>query len=122
MALKAHEKSPFIRGELCHELRCLLGAATVWTAFSNARAGFDVVVAMGSAFVHARCLLNFFTIKKSGNDVSVTEFGPKAEYKSRVYDTWREPLNRHVLHIAKGRITPRNLGRSGHLNQQVKAF
>src|SRR5262249_14950370 len=122
MALKSHEKSPFIRNELCHELRCLLGAVTVWEAFSKAQAGFDVVVAMDSAFVHARCLFNFFTLEKGGNDVSVTEFGPASPYSSAVYDSWREPLNRHVLHIAKGRTTPTNVVSSGHLNQQVGAF
>lgn len=57
---------------------------------------------MDSAFVHARCLFNFFTEGKGGNDVSVTEFGPTAPYSSAVYDDWQEPLNRHVLHIAKG--------------------
>jgi len=121
MALKADEKSTFIRKELCYELRCLLGAATVWRAFSITEAGFDVVVAMDSACVHARCLFNFFTLEKGGNDVSVTEFGP-AKYSSPVYDTWREPLNRHVLHIAKGRTTPSNVASSGHLNGQVEAF
>ena len=122
MALKPHEKSSFIRKELCHELRCLLGAATVWKAFSDAKAGFDVVVAMDSAFVHARCLFNFFTHKKGGYDVSVTEFGPRVPYKSLVYEKWCEPLNRHVLHISKGRATPNNVNSSGHLNKQVKAF
>ena len=121
MALKAHEKTAFIRKELCYELRCLLGAATVWTAFSNAGAGFDVVVAMDSVYVHARCLFNFFT-GSGRNDVSVTEFGPTAPYTSSVYDLWCEPLNRHVLHIAKGRTTPNNLRSSGHLNEQAKVF
>jgi len=122
MALKADQKSAFIRNEICHELRCLLGAVTVWRAFSNAEAGFDVVVAMDSAFVHARCLFEFFTLKKSSNDVSVTEFGPTSPYQSTLYDAWCEPLNRHVLHIAKGRMTPNNLIASGHLNEQVEVF
>jgi hypothetical protein len=122
VALKADEKAPFIREQLFHELRRLLGAATVWTAFSDAKAGFDVVVAEDSAFVHARCLFEFFTHRKGGNDVSVTEFGPTAPYTSPAYGRWCGPLNRHVLHIAKGRTTPSNLNSSGHLNEQVKVF
>lgn len=122
MVLTPAEKLNFIRSELYHELRCLLGAATVWRAFRESNAGFDVVVAMDSAFVHARCLFNFFTLRKSGNDISVTEFGPANPYFSSVYKEWEEPLNRHVLHIAKGRMNPTNLGASSHLNEQVATF
>lgn len=122
MPLKESEKANFIQEALHHELRCLLGAATVWQAFCEANAGFDVIVAMDSAFVHARCLFTFFTEDKGGDDVSVTEFGPTAPYASSMYDEWREPLHRHVLHVAKGRTTPSNLKAAGHLNQQVMPF
>ncbi len=122
MPLKPHEKPGFISDSLYHELRCLLGAATVWQILKNHHAGFDVAVAMDSAFVHARNLFNFFTEDQGGVDVSVTEFGPTDPYPSPVYDEWREPLHRHLLHIAKGRINPTNLHGTAHLKDQVLAF
>ena len=121
MEMILEEKRRFIQTELCYELRCLLGAATVWQAFKDAGAGFDVVVAQDSAFVHARCLLNFFTSPKSGNDISIVEFGPKP-YISPIYKKWEKPLNRHVLHIAKGRANPNNLKNGTHLNEQILDF
>lgn len=121
MKMTFTEKQKFINYELHHELRCLLGAATVWQAFKDAGAGFDVVVAQDSAFVHARCLFNFFTSTKSGTDISIVEFGPEA-YESPIYEKWKEPLNRHVLHISKGRANPQNLKNGTHLNEQVLDF
>jgi hypothetical protein len=115
------EKLDFINDALYHELRCLLGATTVWRAFQEARAGFDVVVAEDSAFVHARCLLNFFTSATSGNDLSIAEFVPK-EYVSPLYIQWKEALNRHVLHVGKGRMKPTNLKGGDHLSEQVEAL
>lgn len=107
----------FIKDDLYHELRCLLGATTVWRAFRKHERGFDVVIAMDSSFVHARCLLEFFTRQKGGNDVSVTELGPASPYTSPLYNQWCEPLNRHVLHISPGRTTPSNIQNGTHLNE-----
>lgn len=121
MKMTLEQKRSFIQTELCYELRCLLGAATVWQAFKDADAGFDVVVAQDSAFVHARCLFNFFTSLKSKNDISIVEFGPNP-YESLVYQLWEEPLNRHVLHISKGRANPNNLKNDTHINEQILVF
>jgi hypothetical protein len=121
MKMTLEEKRRFIQTELCYELRCLLGAATLWQAFKDADAGFDVVVAQDSAFVHARCLFNFFTSTKSGHDISIVEFGPEP-YESSIYEMWKEPLNRHVLRIAKGRAKPSNLKKGRHINEQILVF
>jgi hypothetical protein len=121
MKMTPAKKQNFINDELYHELRCILGAATVWQAFKVADAGFDVAVAQDSVFVHARCLFNFFTSATSGNDISIVEFGPKP-YKSPIYEKREEPLNRHVLHISKGRAKPSNFKNGTHLNEQVLVF
>ncbi|MDZ4654952.1 MAG: hypothetical protein U1F44_03665 [Coriobacteriia bacterium] len=114
------DKMLFIENDLSHELRCLLGAATIWKALKEADAGFDVVIAMDSAFVHARCLFNFFTSRGS-NDISIVGFGPPL-YDSPIYEKWKEALHRHVLHVAKGRAVPTNLIDGAHLKNQVLAF
>lgn len=114
------DKKSFIETDLYYELRCLLGAATIWQALKETGVGFDVVIAMDSAFVHARCLFNFFTSGGS-NDISIVEFGPQP-YDSPTYDQWKEALHRHVLHVAKGRAAPANLIHGAHLNEQVLAF
>ena len=116
------DKQDYVADTLYHELRCLLGATTVWQIFKSQAAGFDVTVAMDSAFVHARNLYNFFTEPKGGNDISVTAFGPSAPYPSTIYDTWREALHRQVLHVSKGRTSPTNLKDGAHLNEQVEVF
>lgn len=113
---------PFVKEDIYYELRCLLGAATVWTAFSKQEAGFDVIVAMDCAFVHVRNLFNFFTCPKGGNDVSMTKLGPEEPYESELYRVWKRSLNRHVLHISKGRGSPTNLKGGEHLNEQVLPF
>lgn len=71
---------------------------------------------MDSAFIHARCLFNFFTLATSGNDISIVEFGPHA-YSSATYTRWKEALHRHVLHINKRRASPTNLKNGAHLNE-----
>jgi len=119
MKIPEKEKQKFIKDDLYHELRCLLGAATIWQIFKDHNEGFNVVVAMDSAFVHARCLFNFFT-RKRRNDISITEFGQNSPYKSIIFDTWEESLHRHVLHIKKARLKPTNLKTGIHLNEQVE--
>jgi hypothetical protein len=115
------QKRAFISQDLYHELRCLLGATTVWRAFQAENAGFSVVVAMDSAFVHARNLFNFLA-DSTTHDSCVTQFGPSTPYDSPVYTMWSEPLHRHVLHIADARISPTNTRGGEHLNQQVESF
>lgn len=120
MQMTVSQKRQFIERELGYELRCLLGAATLWQILKNEGAGFNVVIAMDSVFVHTRTLFNFFT-KSKGQDISISEFGP-SPYQSTLFDLWENPLNRHVLHISKGRANPINTQTSGHLNEQVVLF
>ncbi len=120
-ALTEQQKRDFITNDMHYELRCLLGAATLWQAFKTQHRGFDVVVAMDSAFVHARCLYKFFTQSQSSYDISIVKFGATA-YQSNLFDTWEKPLNRHVLHISKGRLNPTNKDSTTHLNEHVEDF
>lgn len=120
MRMNTLQKQAYIENELGYELRCLLGAATMWKIFKNDSAGFNVVIAMDSVFVHTRCLLSFFT-KSSGHDITIDEFGTTT-YTSTIFDTWENPLNRHVLHISKGRANPTNTQTNGHLNEQILSF
>lgn len=115
------QKQTFIKDNLYHELRCLLGAVTIWQMLKQRKAGFDVVVAEDSAFIHARNLFNFFTWR-GRYDVSVVDFGLTNPYPSTLFDAWREPLNRHVLHISGGRIAPTNIVAGVHLKDQVENF
>lgn len=116
------QKQTFLESELYHELRCLLGSATVWQIFKNKNTGYDVVVAEDSAFMHARTLFEFFTSKgKNSNILRITEFGPR-KFKSNVYAKWKIPLNRHVLHLSEKRLKPNNLKAGEHLNEQVEVF
>lgn len=120
------EKEEFIEKELYHELRCLLGAATVWQIYKKNGMGFDVIVAMDASFIHARNLFIFFAPtkedKNNQNSIKVTEFGPSKPYTSRVYSTWKSALNRHLFHLNKKRLRPTNLKNSGHLNEKVEVF
>jgi hypothetical protein len=115
------QKRTFITEDLYYELRCLLGATTLWKAFKAQDRGFDVVIAMDAAFVHTRCLYKFFTQQQSSHDISITEFGAVA-YSSMLFRAWEEALNRHVLHISKGRLNPTNTDSTTHLNEHVESF
>lgn len=99
------EKTTFLKEDLYYELRCLLGAATIWQVYREDEQGFHVVVAMDSAMVHARCLFNFFTRGSKRFDIRVADFGCRL-FKSGLYDVWEEALHRHVLHISHKRLTP----------------
>ena len=113
------EKKRFITDELYHELRCLLGSATIWKIFSDAERGYEVIVAEDSVFLHARILLEFFTAKgKNTNTLRITEFGP-SKYTSQLYSKWKVPLNRHSLHLNAQRLRPNNVRAEEHLNEQV---
>lgn len=116
------QKQLFIEQELYHELRCLLGSATVWQIFKHQNAGYDVVVAEDSAFMHARTLFEFFTSDgKNKNNLRVIEFGAH-KYKSNIYAKWKPSLNRHVLHLNEKRLNPNNLKADEHLSEQVEVF
>ncbi len=116
------KKQVFLENELYHELRCLLGSATVWQVFKSKGAGYDVIVAEDSAFIHARILFEFFTSKKrTKNILRIVEFGP-SKYKSNIYAKWKSSLNRHVLHLNEKRLNPNNLKTGEHLNQQIEVF
>ncbi len=121
MSMTNAEKRTFISEDLYYELRCLLGAATVWRAFQKAQAGFDVVVAMDAAFVHARNLFNFLA-QQSSNDICVTKLGAAAPFPSQVYKDWKDALHQHVLHIREGRLAPNNVVNGQHINEQVESF
>jgi|EndMetStandDraft_4_1072995.scaffolds.fasta_scaffold02414_12 hypothetical protein len=116
----------FIKQDLYHELRCLLGAATIWEIDKKQEAGFNVVVSMDSALLHARNLFIFFAPTKNdeanSNTLKVTAFGVKKEYDSQRYSVWKEALNRHLFHLDVNRMKPTNLKNSGHLNEQVIVF
>lgn len=116
------EKDRFIKEELYHELRCLLGAVTVWRIFMNESRGFDVIVAEDSSFVHARSLFEFFaSSSKNKNLLKASEFGAK-KYRSDVYTKWKMALNRHVLHLNAQRLSPKNMKGESHLSEQVESF
>ena len=114
-------KLDFIADTLYHELRCLLGSATVWQVFKDEDAGFDVVIAADSAFLHARELFVFFTATGK-TDVGVDDLVPSKRYPCALFDMWREPLNRHLFHVSKGRLAPNNVHNGVHLKDQVEVF
>jgi hypothetical protein len=115
------EKSQFIREELYHELRCLLGATTVWKIFSNTEKGFDVVVAQDSVLIHARILFEFFDSRgENKSTLRVDKFGVH-DYASQVYNQWKVPINNHLMHLDMRRLTPSNVKKKkGHLNEQLE--
>lgn len=118
------EKKEYIRKHLSHELRSLLGAATVWQRLKVENQGFDVCVAMDSAFVHCRSLFNFFCKKnkkkkQSGRDYSVTEFKVDSPYLSNIFDQWIGELNWSVMHLHNGRT---NTSSKNSIQDQVEIF
>jgi len=121
-----NEKDIFIEKELYHELRCLLGATTLWQTYKKGEMGFDVIVAMDSAFIHARNLFIFFAPtkedKNNKNSIKVMEFGLLKPYSSNVYSDCKEALNRHLFHLNKKRLNATNLKKSGHINEKVEIF
>ncbi len=117
------DKEKFIKNELYHELRCLLGATTVWKIFSNAGKGFDVVVAQDSVLIHARTLFEFFDSRGENKaTMRVDEFGGH-DYASQIYNQWKIPINNHLMHLDERRLTPNNIKKKkGHLNEQLEVF
>ena len=121
MTMTPAQKRTFIENDLYYELRGLLGSATIWRATQVEQAGFNIVVAMDAAFLHARNLFNFLAAATK-NDSSVTEFGVPAPYTSAVYSDWSGALHDHVVHVRPARLQPTNTVGGQHLNQQVEVF
>lgn len=121
--MNTEQKELFLETELFHELRCLLGATTVWRIYFDNNAGFDVVVAQDSVLTHARTLFEFFDSRGENKKVlRVDEFGVR-DYSSQMYNQWKKAINNHVLHLDARRLTPNNMSkRKGHLNEQLEAF
>lgn len=119
------DKKKFIEVHLYHELCSLLEAATFWQILKESRAGCEVSLVMDSVLVHARSLFIFFAATKSDkentNSIKMTDFGLNM-YKSSIYSTSKEPLNRHLFHLNKKRLKSTNKNKSGHINEKVKIF
>src|SRR5688572_25962918 len=90
------EKENYIKKHLQHELRFLLSAVEVWRLLKEKEAGFAVNIARDSVCVHFRTLLTFFIGKKTGSDISITEFGVKSPLTSE-YSKWLGKINEAVL-------------------------
>lgn len=123
--MSPEDKKKFIEDHLYHELCSLLEAATFWQVLKDSHAGCEVSLVMESAFVHARNLFVFFAAtkgdKENKNSMKMTDLGLKM-YKSSIYSTSKEPLNRHLFHLNKKRLTPTNQNNSGLINEKVKVF
>lgn len=123
--MSPEDKKEFIEDHLYHELCSLLEAEAFWQVLKDSRAGCEVSLVMESAFVHARSLFVFFAAtkndKENANSIKMTDFGIKM-YKSSIYSTSKEPLNRHLFHLNKKRLKPTNQNNSGNINEKVKIF
>ena len=134
-----------IRCDLYNELRWLLVAATTWCAVSDSSTlgasqrrlpaldlpDHTIVLAFDSAIVHARALLEFFTMtateykgwdRKGKPALAVRAFGIEHPLSSDIFDTWSEAINARVAHIRRDRpsaqLTPGGL----HLKDQVASL
>lgn len=123
--MSPEDKKEFIEDHLYHELCSLLEAAAFWQVLKDNRAGCEISLVMESAFVHARNLFVFFAAtkgdKENKNSMKMTDFGLKM-YKSSIYSTSKEPLNRHLFHLNKKRLTPTNQNDNGNINEKVNIF
>lgn len=123
--MSPEDKKKFIEDHLYHELCSLLEAAAFWQVLKDSRAGCEISLVMESAFVHARTLFVFFAAtegnKENANSMRMTDFG-LTMYKSPIYSTTKEALNRHIFHLNKNRLKPTNQKNSGHINEKVKIF
>jgi len=123
--MSPEDKKEFIEDHLYHELCSLLEAETFWQILKENHAGCEVSLVMESAFVHARSLFVFFAAtkgdKENANSTKMTDFGLKM-YKSPIYSTSKEPLNRHLFHLNKKRLKPTNQNSNARINEKVKVF
>ena len=101
--------------DLLYELKYLLCAATEWEAQRilvgepptiKEPCAHVKVYTMDSAFVHARCLYEFFTsTKPPGDKVNWQNFGQNAGQSSAKYDTYRDALHLRSIHLGKNRAS-----------------
>jgi hypothetical protein len=101
-----------IEKDLYNELRWLLVAAASWTVTENrAPAAHFHVLCMDSAFVHARQLLEFFTVPlamhrrqsdQGKRPASCHSFGVQ-NVTSPFYDKWRLALEARLMHLRMDR-------------------
>lgn len=122
MALTPAEQTRFIKKDLYDLLKWLLVSTTLWEYYKNIdnSHGEEVALAMHTNIVCSRALFEFF-VGQSENDAHITDFGIPHPYTSRRYknnkppNAWKEPINRHVMHISLGRASIHN-GRRGPTN------
>ncbi len=106
--------------DLRYELRMLLGAAKVCELFETTQMGNVVNYIKDSAYMHARNLYNFFAADTK-NDAKVTQF-TNHKFDLIMYETWKDALHSHVLHIKSNRHTPTNIVNNTHLNTIIPVF
>ena len=114
--------------DLRYELQMMLGASKIAELCKNN--GYEDMEKYfnDSAYTHTRNLYNFLKTDKmpSKADINIFRFYKDPSLKSATssyYSEWEESLNRHVSHIAPGRLKPTNENSSGeHLNSKVKYF
>ena len=111
--------------DLEYELQILLGASLIIDQLEverKLRDGNIVNYFKDSAYIHIRNLYEFFlSDPKKTNDSKVSAF-TNHKFNLSFYLLWREPLNRHVLHIAPGRNNPNNVKNGKHLKDQIPSF
>lgn len=114
--------------DLRYELQMLLGSSRIAGLYRDN--GYEDMEKYfnDSAYIHTRNLYNFLKTDKmpSKNDINIFRFCKDPSLKSATssyYSEWEESLNRHVSHIAPGRLKPTNENGSGeHLNSKVMYF
>lgn len=94
-----------VKEHLQYEVRILLGAQLLVKATEND--GNLQNYFKDSVYVHTRALYQFFTSGMSGNDTCLEDIG-QIKLQSPLYNKWREPLNRRVMHIMPTRLDRNN--------------
>jgi hypothetical protein len=107
----------FVSEDLYNELRWLLVSAASWTIVdADQPADHFRVMCMDSAFLHARNLLEFFTMSpktferlaRNGKaPASCHSFGVRNVH-SQVFERWRPALEARVMHLRTDRPWPKN--------------
>lgn len=114
--------------DLRYELQMLLGSSRIAEVYRDN--GYEDMEKYfnDSAYIHTRNLYNFLKTDKmpSKNDINIFRFCKDPSLKSATssyYSEWEESLNRHVSHIAPGRLKPTNENSNGdHLNSKIMYF
>jgi hypothetical protein len=107
-----------------YELRQLLGATKVCSVLEKHHTGNIVNYVEDSVYVHVRNLYNFFAANAQ-YDAKVTEFTAHT-FQLPLYDTWKQPLHVHALHIKVDRTGPSsrksNVQNGKHINEMIQDF